>query len=296
MDSTITPTDSKPANGDSNNAAPAAGANAATTTAATSTTASAPAGRLPVAKLALQRTHDALAALEKSSPEVNHDRLAIAIAASFGLLCWVVAAMSSSEALAIKQDLNITGLFSSLLLVALFVERVIEVFVSVWCDPQTAMHEQNLDYWQTRKGQLEKDVTRLTNELTSPTPPSPSRKDEIDQTLQERRAAIEDAMANADVEEKALIPFRARTQKVSTWIGLAIGVFVSAAGYRFLAQIVDASVLGKTPQGSMFVAADVLLTGAVLAGGSKLVHEIFAVYEAFMQTTSKSVSDKSKTQ
>ena len=296
MDSTTTtPSESKPANSDSNNTTPAAAANAAAS-AATSVASSNPLGRFPTAKLALKRTQEALASLEKSSPEANHDRLAIAIAASFGLLCWVVAAMSSSEALAIKQDLNITGLFSSLLLVALFVERVIEVFVSVWCDPQTAVHEQNLDYWQTRKGQLEKDVTKLTNELTSPNPPDANRKTVIDQMLQEKRAAIEDALANADVEEKALIPFRARTQKVSTWIGLAIGVFVSAAGYRFLAQLVDASVLGKTPQGSMFVAADVLLTGAVLAGGSKLVHEIFAVYEAFMQTTSKSVSDKSKTQ
>jgi hypothetical protein len=45
-----------------------------------------------------------------------------------------------------------------------------------------------------------------------------------------------------------------------------------------------------------FVAADVLLTGTVLAGGSKLIHEIFAVYESFMKSAQKSLSDKSKSQ
>ena len=62
-----------------------------------------------------------------------------------------------------------------------------------------------------------------------------------------------------------------------------------------LAQLVDAAPIVKTTQSTMFIAADVLLTGAVLAGGSKLVHQIFSVYESFMETTSKSLSDKSRT-
>ena len=41
-------------------------------------------------------------------------------------------------------DPPITSIFSSLLLVSLFVERVIEVFVSVWVDKQSSAHEQNL--------------------------------------------------------------------------------------------------------------------------------------------------------
>ncbi len=33
--------------------------------------------------------------------------------------------------------------------------------------------------------------------------------------------------------------------------------------------------------------ADVLLTGAILTGGSKAIHSIFSVYESFMNSTQK---------
>lgn len=47
-----------------------------------------------------------------------------------------------------------------------------------------------------------------------------------------------------------------------------LGMITSAVGFRFLSQIV-------------------VLTGAVLAGGSKLVHQIFGVYEAYTTAWSK---------
>ncbi len=99
------------------------------------------------------------------------------------------------------------------------------------------------------------------------------------------------------METKALLPFKARTRKVAVWIGLAVGLFTSAVGYRFLTQLVDLTPIYNPPthfvsgQFGWFVAADVLLTGAVLAGGSKAVHQIFAVYESFMQSTQK-LADK----
>jgi len=43
------------------------------------------------------------------------------------------------------------------------------------------------------------------------------------------------------------------------------------------------------------VDADVLLTGAVLAGGSKAIHQILSVYDAFMSATQDKLSDKSRT-
>jgi hypothetical protein len=69
-----------------------------------------------------------------------------------------------------------------------------------------------------------------------------------------------------------------------------LGIFVSAAGFRFLGQIV--SVDAKNSQYSFFLAADVLLTGAVFAGGSKLIHQIFSVYDSFMNATQDSAAKK----
>ena len=174
--------------------------------------------------------------------------------------------------------------------------------MSVWSDRQTAVHEQSLDYWQARQGRLEQEVLKLVAERDGDPAPDAARKSTIDALLQLKRDLIEEAETKADEEEKALLPFAARTRKVTTWIGLVVGIFTSAVGFRFLAQIVDLTVIYKpadklvSKQFGWFVVADILLTGAVLAGGSKLVHEIFAVYESFMQSTQKSLSDKSKTQ
>lgn len=189
----------------------------------------------------------------------------------------------------------IPSVLGSLLLVSLFVERLIEVFVSIWCDPQSAMHEQNRDYWKSRQNQLAQDILALKAEQNSTPPPNTTRITEIVTLLGEKQHATEEAINNVDIEEKALLPFEARTRKASTWIGLVIGIFTSAVGFRFLSQIVvlDQTFIGS-PQYNFFVVVDVLLTGAVLAGGSKLIHQIFSTYEAFMESTNKSLSDKSK--
>ena len=151
------------------------------------------------------------------------------------------AGVNGAVGLPFKPDLgsSIPGLLGSLLIVSLFVERVIEVFVSVWADRETAAHEQNRDYWQTRQRRLEKEVEKLVAELASTPAPDAARKATIDQLLQQKRTSIEDAATSADTEEKALLPFDARTRKVTTWIGLVVGLFTAAVGFRFLNQIVD---------------------------------------------------------
>ncbi len=210
-------------------------------------------------------------------------------------LTWLHAA----AALTFQEHLPtmIPGIFSSMLIISLLVERVIEVFVSLWCDPQTAVHQQNLNYWKGRQGHLKRHIQALIAERDNPQAPADeARKQEINKLLTDKYAKIEEANANADNEEKALLPFQARTQKVAIWIGLVVGVFTSAVGFRFLSQIVILDDAFKnTSQFHWFVVADVLLTGAVLAGGSKLVHQIFSIYEAFMGSTQKLLSAKGAT-
>ena len=200
--------------------------------------------------------------------------------------------------IAFDPKASIPTILSSMLVVSLFVERIIEVFVSVWVDRDSASHEQNLDYWQATQGRLNKEIQALIAERDGPPPTvDDARKAKINELLVTRHDEIDAAVVYADTEEKALLPFQARTLKVSTWVGLVIGVITSAAGFRFLSQLVvlpaDAA-FRDSGQFEVFVAADILLTGAVLAGGSKLVHQIFSVYSSFMSTTSKSLADQSK--
>lgn len=65
-------------------------------------------------------------------------------------------------------------------------------------------------------------------------------------------------------------------------------LLTSAVGFRFLNQIVDLSKINThSLQYAAFIIADILLTGTVLAGGSKAIHSIFSVYDEFMDATRK---------
>ena len=79
-----------------------------------------------------------------------------------------------------------------------------------------------------------------------------------------------------------------------------LGMITSAVGFRFLSQIMVLTPISAAglplsvqDQYSAFIAVDVVLTGAVLAGGSKLVHQIFGVYEAYTTALSRAAQAKS---
>jgi hypothetical protein len=241
---------------------------------------------------ALARTEKSRKAIKEEPKMDYHDLWVIGICAALALFITVSAGGLRFGSLKFDVDLNknLPNILSTLLVVSIFVERVIEVFVSVWADQEVDQHEQNRDYWQSRQADMKNDVTTLLGELNGTPPPSQDRQTEIMNLLKVKRATIEQAAEAADVEAKALLPFEARTRRISTWIGLAVGIFVSAVGFRFLSQIV--SIDSGQAQYPFFIAADVLLTGAVLAGGSKLIHQIFSLYDSFMDTTQGRLANK----
>ena len=232
---------------------------------------------------------------EKRTAKWSTDYLVYGGCVLLALLLLAVPASGDWSNVAWKGE-AVTSVFSSMMLIALFVERAIEVFVSVWVDRASAVHEQNLDYWQEREATLTKGVQALIAERNAVPAPDAAQLAEIDNALAGKRAAIEQADFRADVEAKALVPFAARTQKVSTWVGLVIGMVAAAIGFRFLGQLVTlpTSPALSPAQSQVFVAADVLLTGAVLSGGSKLVHSIFSVYGSFMESTKKTLQDPNR--
>jgi hypothetical protein len=245
------------------------------------------------ANVALVQTKKSLEAIKATSPASRQDLVLIVACALLAFVIMISAGGWKFESLAFdpKLNQNLPNVLTTLLVVSLFVERVIEVFVSAWSDSKVDQHEQNRDYWKSRQAELKNDVSVLLSELNGANPPNAERQAVINSLLSSKRAAIEDAGLNADIESKALLPFEARTRRISTWIGLVVGMLVSAVGFRFLGQIV--SVATDTSQYPYFIAADVLLTGAVLAGGSKLVHQIFSLYESFMNATQDKLTNKS---
>lgn len=245
---------------------------------------------------AAQQTARSEIAVKQNHPVSRRvDVLVMTVAVVLPLLILGIVWWMSPVALDIRDGLEtiIPSLLGAMLVVSTFVERVVEVFVAVWRHPQAAIHEQNLDFWRARHARLTQDIQALIAERNGVPAPDAARKEAIDQLLMDKRNDVAAAVNGIDIEEKALLPFQSTTRRVSVTIGLVVGILAAAVGFRFLAQLVKFDPTLSAPQRAWFAVVDVLLTGAVLSGGSQLIHQIFSVYSAFMESTRKAAATRS---
>lgn len=153
---------------------------------------------------------------------------------------------------------DVSRLLAFPLLVALFLERALEVFVNTWRDPQA----EKLD--------LEvKDA-------------------------QAKLAADSTATSAVKAATQAQIDYHSDTRRIALWTALVVGLVVSAVGVRTLQALVDSASLqslGKY-QRDAFLLLDVFLTGGLIAGGSEGIHKLTQVYSDFMDSTSQKVKSQ----
>jgi hypothetical protein len=149
------------------------------------------------------------------------------------------------------------GTMSWLFIVALFVERAVEVIISVLRDSGAAPLESQVDNAQEKV----KEQSRVTPGAVA--------------YLVETQAA-----------QAALAAYRAVTKEIALCIGFVLGLFVSLAGVRALSSIVNSVPADNW----LFPIADIILTGAIIAGGSDGVHQMVNVFTNFLSLA----SDKAK--
>ena len=137
-------------------------------------------------------------------------------------------------------------LVTSLLMVALLLERVLEVFLTSW------------------RGE---GATRLKRHV--------------------KAATQSNAASGPSEEDQRLARYKAETQRIAFFAGTALGIVVAALGIRILELLVDTAVLESVPhvQRRLFRTADVLLTGAVMGGGSDALHRLVSVFTRFLDST-----------
>ncbi len=95
--------------------------------------------------------------------------------------------------------------------------------------------------------------------------------------------------AKTKAEDK-LSDYRAETGRYVSLVSLCSGIFVSLAGVRVLAPLVEVPT-GDVQQSWLFI-VDVLLTAGLLAGGSKLIHEVMAVVSEALKMTRERLPTK----
>lgn len=205
-------------------------------------------------------------------------------------------------ALTVNKTFDLTHALSSLAVVAILVERIIEVFVTLWSDPAKDALDLQLENDQILFRQLTDAIALLEKEKAEPNT-TPARKTQIDTELAAKRSARDAAETKIGEDKEVLVPFTAGTRRMALWFGMLIGVLAAAVGFRLLNQVVDTSSIHTKPtdgsaesynlQYTCFVVLDVLLTGAILAGGTKAIHAVFTLYDAFMQR-SRELAEKPK--
>jgi hypothetical protein len=195
----------------------------------------------------------------------------IPVIGALGLVAIIaVAAVFVFPGLKISEDwaTRIWPLLGSFFVISLFLERSIEVFLSAFragdadrLDLKTKMKKKELD-----KIDKDTDQTRWSK-------------------VTEELGALKGERAE----------YRIRSRQWALWGGLAMGVFVALVGFHGLESLVDPEYfkeLGLTLHLRLFHGVDVLVTGAVLAGGSDAVNKIMKLYSAFTETAAENARAK----
>jgi hypothetical protein len=176
-----------------------------------------------------------------------------AVAIGVTIVCWLNPIVIPFK----KYDAaDFTQQFTPLVLIALFIERSLEVFITVW-----------------RGGK--------TTEL---------------QRVVEAAIALPEGGTKAEAvwsATKALNDYKSATQQIALPSGLILGIVISSIGVRGLGNFADLSGLPAT-QKYLFNVADVLLTGAVMGGGSDFMHKIITTFTDLMDATSQKAKAAAK--
>lgn len=147
-----------------------------------------------------------------------------------------------------------------LFLVSMFVERAIEVFLSAWRSEEAEMKDLHIS-------QIKAKISTHANDANSTT-----------------LTALQQDLLEA---EKDRVIYSTKSRLLAQWMGLIIGICISFIGIRVLASIIDISTFDTLEkfQQNTFILVDIILTAAVLAGGSEAINKLMKVYTGFMLNT-----------
>lgn len=148
------------------------------------------------------------------------------------------------------------GLIGWLFAISLFVERAVEVVVLVFRDSQA-------DLLDEAAARATKAVALLAGAAAS-------------------KEAMDAAVKDANTAHDQKIIYRAETKEIALLVGFVFGIFVSLAGVRALHGLLSDS----TQTGTLFTVADIVVTGAMLAGGSEGIHRMANAFTSFMDSLS----------
>jgi len=147
---------------------------------------------------------------------------------------------------------HVMDTLSPLLLTAAFIERAVEVIVSPWRDANA--------------NQLDNKLNALKAQTAPPASP---------QDIQQADSAFQN--------------YTGQTQKYAFAASITLSLAAAYVGVRALWPFVNQADFGKLSanQQWMFLAVDVVLTAALLAGGADGIHQVVNAFTTFFSSTAE---------
>lgn len=212
------------------------------------------------------------------------------VIAALIVMWWIVSSDAQYDTLnfvPVTYDL-VVDILTPIFLIALLVERGLEVFVSTGRKLGRSDHERKQQDATTLIAQIKERIRIDEGQLNAP--------GAANLTPQERQIIL-DRLAAANVELKAaedtlravvgdMDQYRAETARITFVVGAFIGLIIGLAGVRVIAPLVDFKLAEWGDfQRFVFHSLDVVLTAGLLAGGANGVHQIIGVFADFTEST-----------
>ena len=158
----------------------------------------------------------------------------------------------------------VTALLQTLFVVALFVERSLEVFIVAWRGPDEKARESDV-----RSAQRDLGALTLAGALGTP-------------DYLTANSALAQAVKARDIYE-------AETRRIRLVAGLVVGVLIAVAGIRSFEMFVQLRekniTLLEHVSGVLFNTLNVLVTGGLIGGGSDVINKVLKVITEFLDKT-----------
>lgn len=184
---------------------------------------------------------------------------------------------------------QIGTLLLTLALVAIVIERAVEVYVAKRYDPEKVRARRPLTRAEVKLTKVEQE---LSEERERRHGSSRDATKEEEQHMQELIENVQKAQVALDAaDEQTWLPLskvRAGKIRAASFLSLAFGALASFSGVRVLGQFVpmeDGQLVGALAHSSMqldvFRVTDALLTALVLAGGADGIHKMISSFKSF---------------
>lgn len=189
-----------------------------------------------------------------------------------GAIAFVLGAISisfeESQFATNAGDKALTAL-GTLFIIALFVERAQQVYISAWRGLGRARIDRRIAGFEAALA-----IAR--------------RGGMTDKAAEFRK--------NLELQKDNLADYRQETRKIAFLGGMALGILISFIGPRILAEVIVVHGDMGFWQATFFNGADILITGGLIGGGSEGIHKVVALLTDFLDKTRQNVRNPNPVQ